>query len=337
MSAAPRVFVTGATGFIGTKLVRELVRGGCLVRALTRASSQTDGLDGEGVELRQGDTLDPESLRRAMEGCEQVYHLAAYAKNWAREKEVFLQQNVIGTRHVLSAAQACGVKRVVVTSTIVTLGPSAAGVIGHETMPRITQRFFTDYEESKTLAEREILQWVARGGPAVIVNPTRVYGPGKLTEGNSVTLMVDQYRRGRLPVLLNGGANVGNYAFVDDLVRGCVLAMEKGRIGERYILGGENVSLRGFFELVDEATGRRHRQISLPPCAALAFARFERLKAEWLGIHPQITPGWVETFLADWAYSSAKAERELGYTITPLQEGIRATCAWLRGPRGDGK
>lgn len=337
MSAGPRVFVTGATGFIGTKLVQELVRRGCSVRALTRASSRTDGLDGERVELVQGNILDPDSLRRGMEGCEQVYHLAAYAKNWARERKVFFEQNVNGTRHVLSAAKACGVKRLVATSSIVTLGPTAPGVVGNENMTRITQRFFTEYEESKTVAEQEILQWVARGLPAVIVNPTRVYGPGKLTEGNSVTLMIDQYTRGRLPVLVNGGVNVGNYAFVDDLVRGHVLAMEKGRIGERYILGGEGVSLKGFFQLVDEATGRRHWQVSLPPWAALAFGRFEKLKAEWFGIYPQITPGWAETFLADWAYSCAKAERELGYTITPLREGIRATCEWLRAERGEGK
>ena len=336
MRAGPRVFVTGATGFIGTKLVQELVRQGCSVRALTRASSQTDGLAGERVELVQGDILDPDSLRRGMAGCEQVYHLAAYAKNWARTREVFFQQNVDGTRQVMSAAEACGVKRLVITSTIVTLGPTAPGVVGDENMARITPRFFTEYEESKTMAEREILQWVARGGPAVIVNPTRVYGPGKRTEGNSVTLMIDQYHRGRLPVLLNGGVNVGNYAFVDDLVRGYVLAMEKGRIGERYILGGENVSLKGFFALVDEATGRRHRQVSLPPWAALGFARFEQLKAEWLGIYPQITPGWVETFLADWTYSCAKAERELGYRITPLKVGIRATCEWLRASPGRG-
>jgi farnesol dehydrogenase len=337
VSAGPRVFVTGATGFIGTKLVQELVRRGCSVRALRRASSNADGLGSERVELVQGSILDPESLRRGMEGCEQVYHLAAYAKNWARERDVFFQQNVEGTRHVLATAQACGVKRLVVTSTIVTLGPTAPGVVGDETMARLTPRCFTEYEESKTVAEREVLQWVARGGPAVIVNPTRVFGPGKLTEGNSVTLMIDQYTRGRLPVLLNAGVNVGNYAFVDDLVRGYLLAMEKGRIGERYILGGQNVSLKGFFELVDGATGRRHRQVSLPPWAGLAFARFEELKAKWLGVYPQVSPGWVETFLADWAYSCAKAERELGYTITPLREGIHTTCEWLRTQRGGGK
>ncbi|HWV99222.1 MAG TPA: SDR family oxidoreductase [Candidatus Acidoferrum sp.] len=337
MITGARVFVTGATGFIGTKLVQELVERGYSVRALVRPSSKTEGLDNRRVELRQGNTLNADSLRRTMQGCEQVYHLAAYAKNWAPSKKVFFEQNVTGTRNVLSAAEACGVKRVVITSSIVTLGPTAPGVVGDETLPRTTQRFFTEYEETKSVAEREVLVWAARGGPAVIVNPTRVYGPGKRTEGNSVTLMIEQYNRGRLPVLLNGGVNVGNYAFVDDLVRGYVLAMEKGRVGERYILGGENASLKCFFQKVDEAAGRRHRQISLPPWAALAFARFEQWKAGWFGLYPQITPGWVETFLADWAYSCAKAERELGYTITPLKEGIRATCEWLATQRGGGK
>jgi nucleoside-diphosphate-sugar epimerase len=149
--------------------------------------------------------------------------------------------------------------------------------------------------------------------------------------------MIDQYGRGHLPVLLNGGKNVGNYAFVDDLVRGYVLAMEKGRVGERYILGGENVSLRGLFELVDEAAGRWQRQISLPPWGALAFARFEKWKAERFGVYPRITPGWVATFLADWAYSCAKAKRELGYTITSLRDGIRSTCEWLRERREGAK
>ncbi len=336
MSSGLCVLVTGATGFIGTKLVRALVERGCAVRALTRTSSQTDGLPGAGVEIRQGNILDLESLRRAMEGCDQVYHLAAYAKNWARDRDVFFQHNVTGTRNVMAAAEACGVKRLVITSTIVTLGPTPSGAVGDENSPRSTPNFFTEYEETKTVAEREVLQWAARGGPVVLVNPTRVYGPGKLTEGNSVTLMIEQYLRGRLPVLLNHGVNVGNYALVDDLVRGFLLAMEKGRVGERYILGGENVSLKDFFRLVDEATGTRHRQISLPPWGGLAFARFEQLKARWFGVYPQITPGWVRTFLAHWAYSCAKAERELGYKITPLREGIRATCEWLKNRRSAG-
>ncbi len=329
-------FVTGATGFIGSRLVAELVRQGHAVRALVRPTSSREGLDGERITTIEGDIRDRSSLHRGMEGCSGVFHLAAYAKNWARDPKTFFELNVGGTRNVLEAASAAGVGRIVITSTIVTFGPTPPGVVGDEGMPRSTARFFTEYEGTKTVAEQEALHAAAGGLPVVVVNPTRVYGPGKLTEANSVTVMIDLYDRGRFPFLLAGGANVANYALVDDLVRGHILAMEKGRVGERYILGGENVSLRGLFDLVHEATGTRHVRFGLPRWLAMAYGRLEEKKAEWFGAYPRITPGWVETFLQEWAYSSAKAERELGYTITPLKEGMRLTCEWLRRRRSGG-
>ena len=337
MAKANTVFVTGSTGFIGTKLVNELVKRGNTVHALTRGTSNKDGLSHERIKLVTGDIQDRTSLQKGIEGCNQVYHLAAYAKNWSRDTSVFYKQNVEGMRNVFEVAKAAGVKRVVFTSTIVAFGPTPAGVIGNEDMPRITQRYYTEYEETKSIAEKEALQYAASGFPVVIVNPTRVYGPGKLTEGNSVSLMIDMYDRGKVPVLLNGGNDVGNYVLVDDLVRGHILAMEKGQIGERYILGGENASLKQIFEMVDEVSGKKHFQMNLPPRIAYLYSGFEKKKAEWLGIYPQITPGWVETFLQDWVYSTAKAERELGYTIVPLKEGIRMTYEWLiqqRNSRG---
>jgi nucleoside-diphosphate-sugar epimerase len=323
------IFVTGATGYIGTKLVNELVRQGHTVRALTRAGSNREGLDHERVELTEGNILDADSLAKRMDGCTHVFHLAAYAKNWAQDPKTFFNQNVLGMRNVFDAARQCRIQRVVWTSTIVTLGPTKPGVIGDESMQRVTSRYFTEYEETKALAEQEALKMAREGFPVVIVNPTRVYGPGKLTEGNSVSLMIDQYDRGLVPILLNRGINIGNYALVDDLVRGHILAMEKGRVGERYIIGGENISLKGFYQIVDEVSGKRHFQINLPPRAALAYGAAQKFLAEKLTIYPQITTGWVETFLHDWAYTCAKAERELGYSFTPLKEGIRMTYEWL--------
>ncbi len=327
--ADKKVFVTGSTGFVGTKLVNELVRCGHTVHALSRGTSNRDGLQHERIKIVVGDILDPASLERGMEGCTQVYHLAAYAKNWSRDPSIVFKQNVEGMRNVFKAARSAGVQKVVFTATIVTFGPTAPGVVGNEEMPRITTKYYTEYEETKVIAEQEALKMAAAGFPVVIVNPTRVYGPGKLTEGNSVTLMIDKYDRGKVPVLLNHGVNIGNYVLVDDLVRGHILAMERGTIGERYILGGENASLKRFYELVDEVSGKKHFQISLPPPIAYLYAGLEKKKAEWLGFYPQITPGWVETFLQDWAYSPAKADKELGYTITPLKEGIRMTYEWL--------
>ena len=225
------VFVTGSTGFIGTKLVDELVRKGHTVHALSRSTSNRSGLDHERIKIVEGDIMDRPSLERGMKGCTQVYHLAAYAKNWAPDKKIFYEMNVDGMRNVFEAAKSTGIQRVVFTSTIVSFGPTKPGVVGDEAMPRITQHYYTEYEETKAIAEREALKYAAEGFPVVIVNPTRVYGPGKLTEGNSVSLMIDQYDRGKVPVLLNKGMNVGNYVFVDDLVRGQILAMEKGKVG----------------------------------------------------------------------------------------------------------
>ena len=323
------IFVSGATGFIGTKLVIELVKTGHTVHALTRATSNRAGLEHERIRLVRGDILDKESIRKGMEGCTRVFHLAAYAKNWARDKGVFYAQNVDGMKNVLAAAKDTGVRRAVFTSTVVVFGPSPPGIVRDESMRRITPRYYTEYEESKTIAEAEALQYVEKGLDVVIVNPTRVYGPGKLTEGNSVTLMIDLYDRGKVPVLLNGGKNVGNYVYVDDLVGGQILAMERGKTGERYILGGENSSLKHIFELVDDVSQKRHFQINLPPPLAYFYSNIEKLKAEWFGLYPQITPAWIETFLQDWAYSCGKAERELGYRVTPLKDGIRTTYEWL--------
>ena len=329
MSTPKTIFVTGSTGFIGTKLVNELVKLGHTVHALTRGTSNRDGLSHERIKLVTGDIQDRTSLMKGMDGCQQVFHLAAYAKNWSRDPSVFFKQNVEGMRNVFEAAKTSGVERIVFTSTIVAFGPTPPGVVGNELMSRITSRYYTEYEETKSIAEQEALRHAAEGLPVVVVNPTRVYGPGKLTEGNSVSLMIDMYDRGKVPVLLNGGVNVGNYVLVDDLVRGHILAMEKGKIGERYILGGENASLKHLFELVDEVSGKKHFQMNLPSRIAYIYSGFEKKKAEWLGVYPQITPGWVETFLQDWVYSPAKAERELGYTIVPLKDGVRITYEWL--------
>lgn len=328
-----RVFLTGGTGFIGQRLVSALLAARRSVRALSRPAGDRSAPGAGGPEWVIGDILDRDSLRRGMAGCSEVFHLAACARNWARDPSVFFRLNVEGARNVFETAAEAGVRRIVYTSTIVVLGPTPPGVVGNEEMPRTTSRFLTEYEESKAVAEREARELAARGVPIVVVCPTRAYGPGRLTEGNSVTRMLDEYDRGRFPLLLDRGRNVGNYAFVDDLVEGHLGAMRKGVVGERYILGGENAPLERLFRLVDELTERRHRQVSLTPALATLLARFERKKAEWLGLHPKITPGWVETFLSDWAYSSAKAERDLGYRVTPLREGIRRTLAWLREER----
>jgi farnesol dehydrogenase len=339
MKPTDTIFVTGGTGFIGTRLVEALVARGHRVRALSRRENPAPppGWEGAGpgpleherVEIVRGDVTDRDSLARGIEGCSRVFHLAGYAKNWAPSRKVYRDVNVQGVKNVLDAAAAHGVQRIVCTSTLLTLGPTPPGVVGDEDMPRRSRGYFTEYEESKTLGERVMLRRAAEGLPVVVVNPTRVYGPGHLTEANALAQLIDDYDRGRVPVLLNRGVNVANYVYVDDVVQGHLLAMETGRVGQRYILGGDNVSLKEFFRTIDKVSGKRHFQIPMWWIAPMVFACLLKLRADALGIYPRITPGWMQTFLTEWVFSSDKARRELGYEPTPLAEGIRITYEWL--------
>jgi farnesol dehydrogenase len=338
-----KIFVTGSTGFIGERLVQKLADRGCMVRALSRRKNPAvppgfeEGKAGpwhrDGVELVQGDIGDLDSLRRGMAGCDRVFHLAAYAKNWAADPQTYVRMNIEGMRNVFRVAKELGVRRVVWTSTCVTLGPSPRGVTVDESMPRATNRFYTEYEETKTIAEAEALQLAREGFPVVIVNPTRVYGPGNLTEGNAVTHLIRDYDGGQMPFLLNRGRNIGNWVLVDDVVEGHLLAMEHGRIGERYLLGGENASLKEFFREVDHVSRKRHVQVPMLTVTPLAFAWLMKKRADWFGVYPMITPGWVRMFSDDWVCSTAKAERELGYRPTSLAEGMRITYEWLQRVR----
>jgi farnesol dehydrogenase len=285
------------------------------------------------VEWVAGDILDAASVRSAMRGCRHVIHLAAYAKNWAPRVATFDEYNVGGLRHVLDAARDLAVERVVWTSTMVVFGPTVRGEVADETRPRPAVPCFTDYEASKVRAEAVASAAIAAGLPLVVVNPSRVYGPGHLTEGNSMARLIDDYDRGRFPILLNNGVNVANYGFIDDVAEGHLLALRHGRVGERYLLGGENVSLKQLFRTIDELTGRRHWRIPIFRPGALLFAYGQKKRAEWFGVYPTITPGWVRTFLVDWSFTCAKAERELGYRPTPLRAGLARTLEWLASIR----
>ena len=340
-----KVFLTGACGYIGTRLLEALVGREEPVRALSRRPELKPepppglGWTGGGplasplVEWVRGDVADRDSLLRAMEGCSQVYHLAAYAKNWARDPQTSFAVNVQGMRNVFDAAAQLGVQRVVWTSTCLTLGPSPPGGVVDEDTPRRTGRHFVEYERTKCIAEAEAFARAREGFPVVIVNPNRVYGPGYLNEANSATLLIDRYDRGKLPMLPNRGVNVGNWVLVDDVVQGHLLAMEKGRIGQRYVLGGENASLARLLALVDLVSGKRHFKIPMLRITPMVFAYLQQIRARWLGVYPQITPGWARLYMTDWAQSSQKAERELGYRPTPLAEGLRLTYAWLQRVR----
>jgi len=335
MDKQHKIFVTGSAGFIGTKLIQLLLREGYSVRGLYHRKqpdwSNYAELDpGERLEFVQGDITDIESLHKAMAGCRYAFHLAGFAQNWARDFSLFTKINVDGMRNVFQVAKDQGFERVVWTSSIVTFGPTEPGTIADETSPRITDKYYTEYEKTKAIAEKEALQWAAEGLPVVIVNPTRVFGPGPKTDGNALAELINDYISGKFFVVFNFGMDVGNYVFVDDVAMGHYLAMLNGKIGERYILGSENASLRQFYSYIEEASGIKRRGLPIFTPGAMTISQLFVLWAKLTGGFPRISPGWVRTFAADWVYSCEKAKREFGYNPISLKEAVQRTYDWLK-------
>ncbi len=322
-----RTLVTGATGFIGGRLVERLIADGESVTILHRGKGPLPFASSLLVRACMGDLLDAASIRRAMAECDRVYHLAAYARPWARDRATFVRANVSGLRNLLHAARDAKVRRVVFTSTAMTIGARDGSPADESCPPPASAR--TLYARSKIAAESEAIQANGAGLPVVIVNPTRVFGPGVLTEANSATRMIQLYIEGKWRWTLGSGGATGNYAFIDDVVEGHVLAMERGRPGERYILGGENVRFSEFLDAVADVSDRRRRLFHIPPPLALLFAGLEAARGRWTAHRPLISPEWVREFLNDWPYSTAKAEAELGYRPTPFREAIERTVAWI--------
>jgi nucleoside-diphosphate-sugar epimerase len=325
--AKKKILITGATGFIGERLTQRLLQEGNEVRALCRSPKKARALLPQETCIIEGDLDKVEALEKAMDGCEEVYHLAAYAKVWDKDPQAFYRVNVEGAERVAKAALTCGVRRLVFTSTAGVLGPSPDGKAVDESQTPVV--LSTEYERTKAEAERVMQRYVEQGLDVVIVNPTRVFGPGQLNESNAVTKLIALYRKGKFRFYPGSGHQFGNYVYVEDVVRGHLLAMEKGRKGERYILGGHNVSYRELFDKVAEVLGKRYVMIPLPLPLMMTVARFEQWKADTWGRPPLITPPFVRKYHYDWRVSIEKAQKELGYEITPLETAIAETLRWL--------
>jgi len=321
------IFITGATGYIGANLALRLAEAGERVHILCRSKSKASLLNHDNIRLFEGNILDKKSIENAMQASEYVYHLAAYVKVWAKNPQTYFEVNVQGTKNVLDAAIKLGVKKVVVTSTVGALGPSAKTPVNEESIRKVD--FFNEYESSKFIAEKKAYHYSRNGLDIVIVNPSRVYGPGLLSESNSVTKMIKLYIEGKWHLIPGNGKNIGNYVFIDDVINGHLLAMSKGRTGEKYILGGTNVSYNEFFDLLIKVSQKKYKLYKMPVSGMLAFARFQDTLANYFNRQPFITVGFTKRYLHDWSVSSQKAQDELGYEITPLEKGMAKTIKWL--------
>jgi farnesol dehydrogenase len=267
-------------------------------------------------------------IEAAARGCDTVFHMAAFAKPWSKDKSLPYRVNVTGTENVLRAAARAGVRRFVFTSSAAVIGPSPGVNPIDEDFPR-TVPFFNEYEENKAVAEGIVRSFNRDGMECVIVNPPRVYGPGPVNESNAVTKMIRLYALGKWRIIPGDGTCVGNYVLVDDVVRGHILAAQKGKAGHRYILGGENLTFDRFFEVLAELTGRHRRMVRLPVGLMMAGAKLMEWQASVTGIPPMITAPWVKKYLNHWSLSNRNAMEDLGYNPASFKEGAGITLRWL--------
>jgi nucleoside-diphosphate-sugar epimerase len=323
-----KYFLTGISGFIGLNLARQLVTDGHTVHAIIRGPVPEEFKDNPSVSFFKADLQSVEKLKEAMEGCEAAFHLAAFARPWSKDPGDFHRINVEGAANVFEAALRCGLKKVVFTSSAATMSPSNGQAPANESTIR-TIPYFNSYESTKAEAERLAQDYCKKGLPVVIVNPTRVYGPGPINASNSMTRMIDGYRKGSWRIIPGNGKNIGNYVYIDDVVYGHMLAAQKGKPGEKYILGGENLTFDELFSTLGKITGTVRRMVHLPLVVMTITSKLMVWQNSVTGIPPAITPDFVKKYMNHWSLSSDKAISELGYKVTSFESGAGMTLEWL--------
>jgi dihydroflavonol-4-reductase len=318
--------VTGATGFLGSAVARVLLGHGHRVRVLARPNGDRRNLQGLAVEICEGRLEDRDSLLAATAGCDYLFHVAADYRLWVREKSAMLRANVDGTRSLMQAALSAGVERIVYTSSVAVLGHVAEGVADEET-PSDLGDMVGIYKQSKFLAEREVRKMIAEDNlPAVIVNPSTPIGPRDIKPTPTGRIIVEA-ALGRIPAYLATGLNV---VHVDDVAFGHLQALERGIIGERYILGGSNLALVDILRHIATRTGRTRRLIRLPRRPLFPIALIAEGLARFTGKEPMITVDALK--MAKWHmwFSSSKAEAALGYRHRPAEQALDDALSWFQ-------
>jgi dihydroflavonol-4-reductase len=321
-----KAFVTGATGFIGASIARELIRDGHTVRALVRPGTSRKNIEGLSLEAWEGDLLAPDSLAAGIHGCDLVFHTAADYRLWTRRPAAMYAANVEGTRAILEAALLAGVSRLVYTSSVGTLGNPGDGTPGDETTPVTFAEMVGDYKKSKFLAERVAEEYIPRGLPLVIVNPSTPVGILDIKPTPTGKVFVDFLNR-EMPAYLDTGLNLID---VEDCARGHILAAEKGRIGEKYILGNKNLTLREIFSHLEEISGLSAPKVRLPYIPILLAAYVNEALSRLTGREPLIPLNGVLMARKLMFFDSSKAIRELGLPQTPVTEALTKAVAWFR-------
>jgi len=323
-----KAFVTGATGFVGSHVARQLAEQGAELCLLTRKSSRTENIADLKADLISGDLTDPASLKRGMQGCDLVFHVAADYRLWVRDPREMYCANVEGTRSILQAAQESGVRRVIYTSSVATMGFTANGQPCDERSPVSLAEMIGHYKRSKFMAEQAVLEAAASGANVIVVNPTTPIGERDIKPTPTGRIIVDFLNR-KFPAYVDTGLNLVD---VSEVARAHVAAAEKARPGERYILGGENLTLKAILDKLAAITGLPSPTMKVPHAVALCFAVCDQFITGTLrGKEPRATVEAVRMGRKKMFASSAKAERELGLQVLPVDGALRRAVEWFRG------
>jgi dihydroflavonol-4-reductase len=318
--------VTGASGFVGSAVARAAIARGHRVRVMVRPTSDRRNLAGLDVEVVTGDLTDPASLARAVAGCRYLLHVAADYRIWVPDPAAMLRANVDGTLAILRAGQAAGIERAVYCSSVAALGLTKDGSPADETTPGDEAGLIGVYKRSKYLAEQAVLALARQGQDVVIVNPAAPVGPRDI-KPTPTGRMISDAAAGRIPAYVDTGLNIVHVA---DVAEGHLLALERGRAGERYILGGENLLLRDLLALICEVAGRRPPFIRLPVGALWPVALAMEGLARLTGMEPLVTRDYLKMARKKMFFSSAKAVAELGYAPRPARVAVEDAVAWFR-------
>jgi dihydroflavonol-4-reductase len=326
MDSSTKTLITGATGLVGSAVARKLVAEGFSVRALARSGSPRFHLDGLDLEFVAGDIRDAESVRRAMSGVRYVFHVAADYRLWARNPSEIFAANVEGTRIVMEEAKRAGVERIVYTSSVATLGLRADGSPADETVALSAEEGIGPYKRSKIAAERLVEAMIANDAlPAVIVNPSTPIGPRDVKPTPTGRIIVEA-ARGRVPGFLDTGLNL---VHVDDVAEGHLAALKRGAIGQRYILGGEDVLLADMLAEIARMVGRRPPRLRLHPAMVIPVAYIAEATARLTGREPFTTRDGIRMAAHRMFFTAAKAERDLGVRARPYREALADAIQWF--------
>jgi len=320
-----KAFVTGGTGFIGANLVRLLLKNGYNVKALVRPESRLDNLQNLDLEIVKGDLMD-DNLTNLMGDCQVLFHVAAHYSLWQKDRDLLYKYNVLGTRNVLKCARLAKIERTIYTSSVAAIGVGKNGEIVNESYQSPIEKLVGDYKKSKFLAEQEAINAVSLGQDIVIVNPSTPLGGFDIKPTPTGEIIVRFLSR-KMPAYVDTGLN---FISVKDVVTGHLLALEKGKMGDRYILGHQNLSLKEFLDLLAEITGLNAPNFTVPVWLPLTIAWFDEMVLAKLGKKPSLAMDGVRMSQQKMYYDASKAVKELGLPQSPIKEALKDSVDWFK-------